>query len=199
MLIDHNLKLAFVAVPKTGSTSIHYALLSATDEEFEFKSEAPELFHLCARDLQLIVGVEAVKSYFSFAVVRNPYDRLVSLYSDFKQSRGLIEAEDFSKFVRNQLEESWIDDVHFQPQSFFTSHHGELLLDRIYRFEAGLEVVLDDIGRRFSFRSYELGHSRKSDRVDWRAYFHDQAVIDVTNRLYAEDFDTFGYERIERP
>ena len=173
---------------------MHYALIDSTGSPFLFHSKAPALYHMTARDLELVLGPERFHSYFTFAMSRNPYDRVVSLFHDFTEARQIIRARNFAAFVRKHLEEKWQHDVHFKPQSFFLYHEDRRVVDRVYAFEDGLESALADVGQRLGFVPAQVGKSRQSTRGPWQDYYRDPHLLQVINTLYAEDFERFGYE-----
>ena len=68
MYIDHNNKLVFIHVARTGGSSIKTAL-NLHDNQYN------EHHHLDSSYIP-----KECKDYFKFAFVRNPFDRFVSLY-----------------------------------------------------------------------------------------------------------------------
>lgn len=199
MLIDHEHRFALIAVPKTGSTSMHYALAKMFGGvSFESKSGAPAIYHMYASDIQRILG-PAWEGFYSFATVRNPYDRMVSLWHDFKHSRGFIKAENFEIFVTERLEENWFNDIHFKPQIEFLSakDSNEVIVKNVAKYEDGVQEAFDHVCRDLSLTSGEqVGHARRSARESYLDYYASRAVIDVINELYRADFDALGYEML---
>ena len=66
MIINHEYKFVFIHVPKAGGCSIRGVLEGYTERN---------QFHKTIRDIP-----EECKEYFKFGFVRNPWDRMVSLY-----------------------------------------------------------------------------------------------------------------------
>lgn len=194
MLVNHPRKLVCIAVPKTGSTSLHYALLSHLGIKFETRSGAPAIYHLTATDARLIMGPFKFDAYFSFGVVRNPFDRLVSLYHDFHDERSIIRENSFDEFVLGSLEHRIGVDVHFRPQTFFLIDDGKPVVSKVYRFESGLDTILTELGERFGFSFQRVGHARQTKRGRWEDYYTNPDVVGVAERLYADDFSAFNYE-----
>ncbi len=88
MLISHDYKFIFIHIGKTGGTSIERALCEFLDVDFETtkKSQDGEWWkHIWARDMRECVGEKLWDGYFTFAIVRNPYDMILSLYSMYTQ------------------------------------------------------------------------------------------------------------------
>lgn len=82
MLVSDTEKFIFFHVPKSGGTSIH----SFFKEKYGWQDDPPPvLHHMKAKDYMKFHPEKF--SYFKFAFVRNPFDRLLSAYSDFVQNR----------------------------------------------------------------------------------------------------------------
>ena len=86
MRISHKYKFVFIAVPRTGSTSVRRVLDDISDIKSTYKylrNEAnPYYHHITAAEVKYIFLQNSWDwdSYTKFCVVRNPYDRAVSLY-----------------------------------------------------------------------------------------------------------------------
>lgn len=195
MFISHTHRIINVAVPKTGSTSLHYALMSHLDTEFHMNNAAPALYHLSAEDIQRVMGPISFGSYFSFGVVRNPFDRMVSLYHDFRDQRGMIRAASFDDFILGPFRRHWRDNVHFLPQAYFLCRKDVPMVSHVYRFEHGLETILADICQRTDRSLAGIGRARVSLREPWKTYLHNPEVVDLLVESFAVDFDLFGYDR----
>lgn len=197
MLIDHGKKFVLVAVPKTGSTSMHYSFADLLSVEFESKSGAPAIYHMYASDIKAIVG-NAWDDFYSFAMIRNPYDRMVSLYHDFKYSRGFIKAKSFDSFVVDKLRKNWVQDIHFKPQWEFVSDQlgREIVVSNLFRYEEGVGRVFDKVCADLSLKSSGVGHARKSKRDEFMKYYSSREVVEVVNEVYHKDFEFLGYDKI---
>lgn len=196
MLVDHRRKLICVAVPKTGSTSLHYALKSALDTPFESRRPSAEIYHLGLEDMARLIGEDRFPGYLSVAVVRNPYDRVVSLWHDFRNRRPHLRLLGFRGFVRDGLAALAGSDVHFLPQTEFLSDRaGQLAATKLYRFEDGLEAALGDICETLGVAVPPLPHARKSRRDPWPKYFAEAHLAREVQHVYARDFERLGYSR----
>jgi hypothetical protein len=195
MFVSHNHRTINISVPKTGSTSLHYALMSHLQTQCQMKDTAPSIYHISAEDIERIMGPEAFAAYFSCGVVRNPFDRMVSLWHDFHDQRGRIRAENFDDFILNGFLENWRNNIHFLPQAFFLCRGEVQMVSRIYRFEDGLESIMTDIGQRLGVAFSGIGHARKSTRVTWQSYLQNPRVVDLLAQHFAIDFELFGYDR----
>src|SRR5262245_8701167 len=79
----------FVDIPRTSSTSIRvelgrfYGLPYGKSKTFEDQYSTPQIFrdHVPAREMREILGTDLWERIFTFALVRNPWDRIVSMYN----------------------------------------------------------------------------------------------------------------------
>jgi hypothetical protein len=93
-MIVHEKRLIFIHIQKTGGDSICTAVGTPTIY--------PEK-HFCAHELRELYGTDVWQSYFKFAFVRNPWDRLVSWWSMIDANRNLLSTgeplKEFQRFV----------------------------------------------------------------------------------------------------
>ena len=125
MIIDHESKFIFVAVAKTACTSIHRSFEITQDPE-------PNIYHMHLKDI-IKTNPEA-KGYFKFGFVRNPYDRLVSAYHDFKHCEGhqswahpIQKYKTFKEFAIDLNSEPCKNWIHLRPQFEYLEIDGKLV------------------------------------------------------------------------
>jgi hypothetical protein len=143
--------------------------------------------------------------YFKFAVVRNPWDRLVSAYH-FLQKGGMYQGDaewarehlagydTFGKFIDGWLtRKSIYTRVHFVPQAdYLCDRSGRVEVDYVGRFEE-FAASYSEICRRLEVSDRALSHANKSERAkDYRAYYTNKQAERVA-KLYARDIEQFGY------
>lgn len=175
--------IVFIHVPKTAGTTINEALFGHF------------MGHVRASDIERW-GSRAVKPLPRFAVVRNPWDRVVSAYRFEKGwgGAGVPEFNTFESFLTRWLEprdRCKLNYVH-QPQcQFVCDASGKSLVDHVGRFEnldatvAYLRTAVPDLP--------PIGHSNPSGApVDYRQ-FYTKALADLVGRIYADDVRLFGY------
>ena len=180
----------FIHIPKTGGSSVAKALHGGPS------SHQPAQLYLRANSRKFA-------RYFSFAFVRNPYDRLVSSFH-FLKSGGMNEQDrtwaeqnlgqvnDFADFVQNcltlELAESW---VHLRPQcNFITNLDGDLCIDFIGRFES-IDADFEQIARRLNLDA-RLEKTNVGSRDKYENYYDDSLRAKVA-QIYRRDFDLLGY------
>ena len=185
-------------------------LRSAVEDEV-----APRrLAHLSAREYveNKYLPQELFDAYFRFAMVRDPFRRLESLYSYF----GLNSRFSFNQFVTSYLPSILQDPAHedrfiFRSQAeFLTDAQGGLLVDetvRLERIDEDLPPVLERVGiavdkaphvnrsaatptkrtARSLLRFHRRGQGR-SGPVEWSPHLRECVV-----ELYRSDFELLAY------
>ncbi len=189
----------FIRVPKTGSMSICAALLGDRGGG-----------HRTVRDYKRIYGPKEYRRRFSFAIVRDPYTRLVSAYTylsrggkteyDRKfQEQHLEGIESFEQFVLEWLTpETILLGQHFRPQTSFVCDRGKVAVDFLGRFE-NLQEDFAHIARTLgvndetSGEPIQLPHVNKTGRKRSAESFLTPEVCAKMAELYASDFEAFGY------
>lgn len=211
MILCKDKKLLFVAVPKTGSTSIGNALLGVLGNQncIEHFGEA---YHLPAKVLKNIKFKDndlCWNSYFKFAFVRNPWCRAVSSYhyvvktlENFKDPKLLTEWEKHCSTVLDTARKplsfkelltsdkfSWF----CKPQDLWTHNvYGDILLDFIGKFEnlqQDFNIICDKIG----IPQQQLAHVNKTKHKHYTEYYDDETKQIVAEK-YAKDIEYFGYK-----
>lgn len=199
MIINHQHRYVFVAIPKTGSISIQFSLGHQND------IPEPDLYH---QSLQEAVSSHPeCRDYFKFAMVRNPWARLVSLYFDFTKKRvhqysGLVrhdtplfsEFSGFEDFCLRVQQTPWWGNVFLRSQVKSLSLDGKVTMNFIGRFEN----LADDF--KTACRLIDLGdvplqshNPGVYDKSSYQQYYSD-AAKDAVASLYADDIKEFDYE-----
>lgn len=205
MIISHTHRYIFVPVPKTGTHAVRQALrehLGPDDIEqvglfVNKRFPYPELAqvrhgHLSLGDVRPHVGADVADGYFSFAFVRNPFDRFVSYCSFMTRENGVFDRDPRGTMRRIAFELRPMQHIHFQPQcTLLTDERGELAVDYVGRVEE-MQRGYDEICSRIGIPSRPLDRVNASRRGDYRDYY-DSGLIDAVAALYRRDLELFGY------
>lgn len=187
-------KCIFIHVPKTAGSSI----LSV------FMGDDIRRSHKTA-DCFKSVNPEKFEKYFKFAFVRNPWDKVVSVYEyllfghdseDHKFFRKLFADKypSFESFVLDYLNKDKIHDHPlFKPQyRYIYDYKGDCMVDFIGRFES-IDEDFSFILNRLKIDA-KLKKLNKSNRRGYKDYYHSQEVIDKIAYLYSRDIELFKYD-----
>lgn len=192
----------FIHVPKTAGKSLRVALYGAADGAR----------HCTAIDIKRRYPREWY-DFFTFCVVRNPYDRLYSAYryligggnqqKDDLQFlvKKLLDVQDFESFVCDWLtDDKAYSYTHFIPQYEFIYEGNQCLVDYICRFEC-LAIDYEFLRGKLDLGS-DLVHTNSSG-FKVGVHFLDVYTAEMMKkvaRIYADDFRLFGYstECLER-
>ena len=201
-IVSKKHKFIFIHIPKTGGSSI---------AEPEYQSGQGALVaHLGSEDYVQAGHIRAVglknrlqdnwDDYFKFAFVRNPWDRIVSLYHYFLQDpekqrsalgKEIARLGSFREFCR-QIDNLELD-PHFDPQiSYLIDYEGQFLLDYIGRFES-IGRDIDFICKKIGLPAVKLPHFRKSDHNSYRNCY-DKESAEIIAAKYKSDIDAFNYK-----
>lgn len=206
-MISHQHKTIFVHVPKTAGQSVEQVFvddlgLSWDDREVlnlrynADRAVGPQrLAHLYADEYVRCGHIERDRwdSYFKFAVVRNPYDRILSefRYRKFSKTGPLF------WFLRKQHHDDHLDIArHIVPQSrYLFDENGTCLVDEIIKFEE-LKDRMPEVFHRI-FGSARTLPKRNELTTGHRRITRQQ--LGAWNRKtirdrYAEDFVRLGYD-----
>lgn len=196
-MINHKYKCIFIHIPKNGGTSIESILgnWELTPENYtkligtKYHSQHHKLNSL-RKDLR--------EKYFSFAFVRNPWDRVVSLYSYYKSGGNQRADLSIKNKMPNNFKSFVIDKWNIIPRSHrieqfnYIKADGKINnIDFIGKFESidkDWEYVAKKIGV-----DKNLPHIRASKHKKYLEYYDDETRQIIENR-YANDIKFFKYQ-----
>lgn len=199
MIVDHNHRYICISVPKTGSISLQATLGYIHDVP------EPDLYHQGIASV--LKNHPNCADYFKFAMVRNPWDRLVSLYFDFTKKRIyqysalvrhdkplLSEFVNFEDLCLRITESPWKDNVFFKSQTKQLSMDGKMVMDFVGRFEnlqSDFRTICEKIG--IAPPPLERMNTGVYEKASYRQYYSD-AAREAVAALYHDDIEGFGYE-----
>lgn len=151
--------------------------------------------HASANDIREFMGSDKYDDYFKFAFVRNSWDWQVSLYNYLKTRKSDKNYGKVSKMSFKQFLISEIDGNAPCQLDFLTNPSGDIIVDRIGRFESlesDLNLILKDIG----IGGIDDLPCLNVSRVDRKSYqsFYDEESYELVKNYFKRDIDYFGYE-----
>lgn len=179
-------EFVFIHINKTGGTSVERAL----HIPFEHKTALEKIDEM---------GRENWDKAFTFTVVRNPWDKVVSHYhyrvktNQTKLQENIIEFKNWVTLTYEKMDEYYYDNPRmFMPQSdWISDENNNILVDKICRFE-NLETDFGIVCNRIGI-SAKLPHAKASDRRKYNDYYDDRTAEIVAN-WFRKDIENFGYE-----
>lgn len=183
-------KIIFIQINKCATVSILKAL----------GCEQPP-GHKTAYKMRKKVGHKKWKAFFKFAVVRNPWDKMVSHFFAKQKSDQLKISRTHAGYINISFSD-WIkteqfinDDSRFLNNQYdwLTNHkHSDLIIvDYIARFE-NLQEEWAKICKMQNIDK-TLDHVNRSEHGAYRTYYDDESIEIVSNK-FKKDIEFFGYE-----
>lgn len=181
-------KIIFIHVPKAAGTSISKTIYGKRQGHFPIGA-----FHE--------VSQEKFYSYYKFAFVRNPYDRLFSAWKYLQSSPHTEDREwysdkisqytTFEDFVRNWLTiknaRTW---KHFVPQSDYILMNNAIAVDDVFKLEnmkSSIVLLEDKLGRKF-----DVKHDNRGEIINECDPYTEEMKM-IVRSVYAKDFEVFNY------
>ena len=185
-------KTIFIHIPKTAGISLVRSIFGDVTLEG----------HRSVSFYKQVFG-NRYSDFFTFTIVRNPWDRLYSAYK-FLEKGGinihdknafethLSTYKDFEDFVLKGLNEKIIWEImHFIPQyEFVCDKNGKIIVDYVGKFE-NMNKSLDEINDILKL-DFELEHHNKTDKKDYKDIYTTE-MIEKVHQIYQKDIDIFEY------
>jgi len=213
-ILLENQKAIYIHIPKVACSTMKSICANILNIDLPTDGDFSEEIHLvdfpCAKKYQIY---RAYRSYFTFAFVRNPWDRLVSCYKDkinypkghvyeryentfikylkgINKYKGDMQFEDFVETICSIPDR--IAEGHFRSQYLYlTDEKGSILPNFVGRFE-NLSDDYMKIKRKLKIDS-DLPHIRSGKRTGYKDYYTENTKKLVRER-YAKDIELFGYK-----
>lgn len=204
MILCHEKRFLFVAVPKTGSTSIESALAAYGDHS-PFGRKHASMSTAVKR-----LGPGIVKRYLAFCVVRHPVDWVLSWYAYRSRSElsdpehrhhqnysGLLSLEDFLQsfvFTARPQSKSRRERGLGAQRDKICDRSGTILVDKLCRYEnleRDFQTVMSELG--IDAVDLPLLNESPSGKKLVKENL-DPALYDKIANHYERDMALFGYE-----
>ena len=219
MVWCYDKNVIFVHIPKSGGTSVESYLNLKTKNKSKFdkvgygikviNNNRKALQHLTASEIINFIGEENFNKMYKFAIVRDPYSKIISEFSHFLNLSGnkyhgkdspllkngtlITNFDDYLDHVKNIIDNQLYDQNvfydHFKPQHEFVSIDNKIVLQDIYRFEE-LDMVKQFLKKKFPKENTNFPHSQKRKK---------KKIILTSNQkskiysMYEADFKLFNY------
>jgi len=207
-MIDNARKFIFVHIPKTAGTSIEYSLRNEwpyTTAETSRGRKHKKLQNYITDIPSPYIWEKKLRAeiiqneYFTFSIVRNPWERAVSHYHFFKttirRDYGKQKyTNSFKEFIEHYTDHNnrtgWIKND-FSPQLDYLTINGNISVDFVGRYERlqqDFNIISGMLGRPLR----TLNHIYKSNRAPYVKYYCNE-TIRMVYRRYEQDIEYFKY------
>ena len=185
-------KCIFIHIPKTAGISVVKAFFG----DVTLEGHRSVLFY------QKVFGKQ-YSDFFTFTIVRNPWERLYSAYK-FLEKGGvnihdqnafrmhLSKYKNFEDFVINGLNDRLIFEItHLIPQSeFICNNKGTILVDYVGRFES-LQEDIAVLSKKIN-SEIVMDHHNQNTKKSYTEIYTEEMILKV-KKIYWKDINTFEY------
>jgi chondroitin 4-sulfotransferase 11 len=174
MYIDHDKKMVFIHIPRTGGTSIKSAL------NLHDKIYKEDVYHMSANDIP-----KKYNDYFKFTFVRNPFDRFVSLYFYNKSEhyKEMFPDKLTTKVAEKYNFKEWLDNFrykHIQQVDFG--------LDKV-DFVGKYENLQKDLNLQFNVK---IEKENFTNHKHYSHYYDEESILKVS-KISSKDIEVYSY------
>jgi len=196
-MISHKHKFVFVHIPKVAGGSIVRANIPLR-----------VIGHNIRKKNKYFKDIKKSTNQFSFAFVRNPWDRCVSAFrylnnggqnrADKKDAEKFFIGyqSDFAGFIRHHKSNNvFLEQMHFKPQyKWICDENDNVLVDFVGKFE-NLQEDFNKLCDTIEVPRQKLIHNKKpkSKHKHYTEYY-DEETKQIVAEKYAKDIEMFGYE-----
>lgn len=214
--LSHN--FIFVHIPKTAGSSImnilkpydrkyRKSLIRSLSRKLSFVEPADSAHfrvHDTASKIISKLSYPVWNNYFSFSVVRNPFDHAVSHYEYMKQFRSRAIAKEHQRMTF----ETYLNDRQKKPfhkrttfvrmpdQAYYLlSKDGKIAVNKVIKFE-NLVKEWELLSQQIGIADIKLPHVNKTIAKRGNTHFSEyytSETEEIVRKIYQRDFELFGY------
>lgn len=212
-MLSHKFKCIFIEVPKTGSSSIRSLLGKPLKPHLNICQMRSIMQHypsyyrhsrnrllasyyeLVAPNKRMAKGEGEFGSYFKFGFVRNPWDRVVSLYlrTEGLQMRNEMSFDKFVSWIKYSSSTSKHPTPHVNQLDWLVDPHGQLLVDFIGRFE-NLENDWKTISKRINLPKALPHKNRNRAKNKHYTEYYTLTTKQIIQEKFKTDIEYFQYQ-----
>lgn len=197
--------VTFIRIPKNASTSIYSFFGEANLIRNDYLSaDNPKYLnifepsHCTISEAANLLGKDILDSLV-LAVVRNPYDRLVSMFFFAKKydlgSLYDVDTDSFDTFAEQFYELSHHKDFfHGTSQKEYIAHEklDEFTICRFEQLEPDLSAFIKDNNLEEDFDINDFPKLNSTEHCDYHDYYSDESK-NIVKKMWGEDLDCFSY------
>ncbi|MGB1249184.1 MAG: sulfotransferase family 2 domain-containing protein [Candidatus Promineifilaceae bacterium] len=216
-MISHQHRCIFIHIPKCAGRSVG---ISLQQQAKVLNWRGPEV-EFTMRNEGLAKMLNLYPHYFTFTFVRNPFDRLVSIWRHSESRIGSEVAGDYNYYLRPQSglslkayaklihtgdhsQLSRFDRYHAQPQVSFILDYNRWRYFGVWRRRWGkmgfigryetLQHDFNTVCSRLSIPHSTLPHYNKAQNRQHYSHYYDAETIQIVREIYADDIKRLDYQ-----
>ena len=135
--------------------------------------------------------------FFFFTVIRNPYDRLVSLYNWGSEYHNNSTFEQFILNISKNYYKEFSGHRYKTQKEWISNDKGEIIVKNIIRFE-NINIDFNKILKKLNIPNFTIKNQNCRTRYEYLptkhySYYYNKTSINIVNKLYKDDLELFGY------
>ena len=204
-MISHDREFIWVAIPRTGSTSGGRLLLGDRIGQEKANrlmrvsagnANVPKKFYMTMLEARALLTPGQFNSYFKFTIVRNPWTRLLSMYTwaVVTRNKGKMPFKDWVKGYEEGKGKVYHPEKKFREQQihWIADSDKRILVDFVGKFE-NLAGSWREICGRLAI-PFDLPRLKVSNGHQHYTSYYDKETRDIVHELFKDDIEMLGYE-----